>query len=324
MKVFIKLLSIIFSISLAVSLCACGESYDSKSNNKTDSHKTTSVVSETGISKVSSTQEPATETTTEDVIPEYQENVYNVYAFLKENIKEIGQYIEFTAETDQNKNLGKEGYYTQKLNFSFTDLKQNLLLYPTLGASIEIFSDEANSKEYEKNIKDDSYKTFRCGNIVLRISKEVDSALADSIYEKLKEFMTAPKDYSDIKEKNKNNEVHPFSESDNYKAACKETAYKDIARDSNGLIGDYVKFTGEVIQVMEEQKTYRMNVTADDYGFYTDTIMFTYNKASDEDRILEKDIITIWGQSTGLVTYDTVLGDRITVPCVDVKYVEIN
>ena len=50
-----------------------------------------------------------------------------------------------------------------------------------------------------------------------------------------------------------------------------------------------------------------MNVTVDEYGIYNDTIMFIYD-TGDGNRILENDIVTIWGPSQGLYTYTSVLG----------------
>lgn len=108
---------------------------------------------------------------------------------------------------------------------------------------------------------------------------------------------------------------------EDYKSECKDVSYSDIARDSNGLAGQYFTFTGKIIQVMDG--SYRMNVTANDWGSYDDTIIFVYD-TGDGDRILENDIVTIWGQSLGLYTYTSVLGAEITVPAIEAKYISLN
>lgn len=112
-------------------------------------------------------------------------------------------------------------------------------------------------------------------------------------------------------------EINP----EEYKSECQDISYSEIARDSNGLAGQYFTFTGKIIQVMDG--TYRMNVTVDEWGIYNDTILFIYD-TDDGDRILEDDIVTIWGQSLGLYTYTSVLGSEITVPAIDAKYISIN
>lgn len=108
---------------------------------------------------------------------------------------------------------------------------------------------------------------------------------------------------------------------DSFKSNCQTIGYTDIARDSQGLKGQDFTFTGQIIQV--SGNTYRMNVTIDEFGYYDDTIVFNFD-TGDGDRILEDDIVTIWGTSKGLFTYTSVLGSEITVPEIDAKYVVIN
>jgi hypothetical protein len=45
---------------------------------------------------------------------------------------------------------------------------------------------------------------------------------------------------------------------------------------------------------------------------------------ADGDRILEDDIVTIWGTSAGLYTYETVMGSELTIPSLVANYVELN
>ena len=43
----------------------------------------------------------------------------------------------------------------------------------------------------------------------------------------------------------------------------------------------------------------------------------------ESDRILEDDIITIWGECDGLYSYESVLGSKVSLPKIDVKYYSI-
>ena len=104
-----------------------------------------------------------------------------------------------------------------------------------------------------------------------------------------------------------------------YKAACKAVSYEEIARPKDGLKGELVTFTGEIIQATSG--TYRMNITKGQFS-YTDTIMFDIDENILSEKILEDDIVTIWGESEGQYTYKAVLGNEITLPKIKVAYVE--
>lgn len=111
-----------------------------------------------------------------------------------------------------------------------------------------------------------------------------------------------------------------------YKEQCKEYAYKEIARNPDSVKGEYAKLTGEVIQVLESGKsvTLRVDITKDKYGYYSDTVYVTYTRKSDtEDRILEDDIITIYGKLGGIETYTSILGAEISLPKIFAEYIDL-
>ncbi|MGN1169484.1 MAG: hypothetical protein ACI4RB_05120 [Acutalibacteraceae bacterium] len=66
----------------------------------------------------------------------------------------------------------------------------------------------------------------------------------------------------------------------------------------------------------------RINVTKGEY-FWEDTIYATVVIDSGDDRILEDDIITIWGTCEGLYTYESVLGSSVSLPKIKVEYYAI-
>lgn len=113
-----------------------------------------------------------------------------------------------------------------------------------------------------------------------------------------------------------------------YKANCTAYNYDTIARDPGGYQGTYCKYTGKVIQVMESNfwgrtiYTLRVNVTKTKYG-YEDTIYVNFSQDADSPRILEDDIVTIYGTNEGTKTYQTVMGASVTIPEVDAKYIDI-
>ncbi len=113
-----------------------------------------------------------------------------------------------------------------------------------------------------------------------------------------------------------------------YKASCESIPYKSMARDPDKYTGKRVKFTGEVLQVVESSWSssveYRIAVTKEDWGYSADDVVYvTYTPAEGESRILEEDIVTFYGESKGLMSYNSTLGGKITIPEVEAAYIEL-
>lgn len=110
-----------------------------------------------------------------------------------------------------------------------------------------------------------------------------------------------------------------------FKNECASYSYNEIARNPSDYSMKQVKFRGEVIQVMEDGDEYalRVNVTQGRY-YWDDTIYVTYTRRDDaEPRILEDDIITLYGYCMETITYETVMGASVTIPAVLALYVDI-
>ncbi|MBR7072055.1 MAG: hypothetical protein IKI33_00365, partial [Eubacterium sp.] len=66
----------------------------------------------------------------------------------------------------------------------------------------------------------------------------------------------------------------------------------------------------------------RIAVTKDDWGYDIDDIVYvTYTQREGESRILEDDIVTFYGEYAGLMSYESTLGGKITIPEVNAKYI---
>lgn len=114
-----------------------------------------------------------------------------------------------------------------------------------------------------------------------------------------------------------------------YKDICFWYNYEDIARNPEVHEGANAVYTGEVIQVLEEGNDYnlRVNITYEDYGYgvgyYKDTIFVVYTRNENDSRILEGDIVTIYGKNAGLLTYESTMGNMVTLPKVNAKYIDL-
>lgn len=111
-----------------------------------------------------------------------------------------------------------------------------------------------------------------------------------------------------------------------YKKNCKTYDYKTIFRYAEDYKGKEVKFTGKVVQVIESDTmpSYRINVTKDKWGYYDDTIYVSFfDMDGNTPRILEDDIVTVYGTLSGTYTYETVLGASVTIPSMLALYIDI-
>ena len=69
--------------------------------------------------------------------------------------------------------------------------------------------------------------------------------------------------------------------------------------------------------------TFRVNVSRTSYG-WTDTILVSYTKKeASESRLLEDDVVDLYGILGGTYTYETVMGNEMTIPLLYAEYVEL-
>ena len=103
---------------------------------------------------------------------------------------------------------------------------------------------------------------------------------------------------------------------DELKAASIQLSYDDLFRDNEEHIGKSIWYTGEVIQIIEgdgDEYQLRVNVTEGEI-FWDDTVFLRYSGP----RLLEDDIIEFIGRVNGLITYETVMGNNVTIPALTV------
>lgn len=96
--------------------------------------------------------------------------------------------------------------------------------------------------------------------------------------------------------------------------------YDNLARNPDDYMGEKVKFKGKVVQVIEGDTENQIRLAVDsDY----DTILYCgYDPSIVSSRILEDDIITIYGISVGTISYQSTLGGTITIPGVYVDKID--
>lgn len=96
--------------------------------------------------------------------------------------------------------------------------------------------------------------------------------------------------------------------------------YDQLARTPDDYIGQKAKFRGKVVQVMEGDGTTQIRLAV---GENYDTILFgEFESSIVESRVLEDDIITVMGISSGLLTYESTMGGDISIPGMLIEKIE--
>lgn len=103
--------------------------------------------------------------------------------------------------------------------------------------------------------------------------------------------------------------------------AITDLSYDDLFRHNNNHIGKIVYYQGEVIQsqhIYGDTYVLRVGVTNKDL-FYSDIIWVNYEGP----RILENDLINLWGKVKGIKQYNAILGNTVEIPEIDAMIVEV-
>lgn len=96
--------------------------------------------------------------------------------------------------------------------------------------------------------------------------------------------------------------------------------YENIARNPNDYIGQKVKFTGTVIQVIENNNRVAIRLAID--SDYDQVVYGEYEASIVSSRILTDDIVTIYGVSAGTISYQSTMGGQITVPGIVIERID--
>mgnify|MGYP003480032591 FL=1 len=172
------------------------------------------------------------------------------------------------------------------------------------------------------------------------IQKQYDNLLSknlqlDTDYEKLKEEneelqaqieeLTNPK--TDLEESEEtgelSDELNTFinSNMEDVSMFRSDISYDEIARHPNDYDGELLTFSGEVAQVIEGDGTTELRIAVD--GDYDDIIYGIYDNRILDSRLLEDDKIQFYGESCGIISYQSTLGATISIPSISIYKIVI-
>ncbi|SFE99925.1 hypothetical protein SAMN05428981_11229 [Bacillus sp. OV194] len=106
------------------------------------------------------------------------------------------------------------------------------------------------------------------------------------------------------------------------KQSAKTIRYGELEKNPDTFKGDFVKFQGQIVQIMEKDGSteFRLAVTKASYGYdINDIVYVTYSGTTP---FIEDDIVTVYGTIEGSLTYKSQAGFEITVPHLEAETVE--
>ena len=172
------------------------------------------------------------------------------------------------------------------------------------------------------------------------IQKQYDNLLSENLqldtdYEKLKEEneelqaqieeLTNPK--TDLEESEEtgelSDELNTFinSNMEDVSMFRSDISYDEIARHPNDYDGELLTFSGEVAQVIEGDGTTELRIAVD--GDYDSIIYGIYDNRILDSRLLEDDKIQFYGESCGIISYQSTLGATISIPSISIYKIVI-
>lgn len=98
--------------------------------------------------------------------------------------------------------------------------------------------------------------------------------------------------------------------------------YEQLSRTPDDYTGEKVKFSGTVIQVVEDTSSDEIQIRLAVDDNYDTILLCGYDKTIVESRVLEDDWITIYGTSLGLISYQSTMGGTITIPAVYIDRID--
>lgn len=96
--------------------------------------------------------------------------------------------------------------------------------------------------------------------------------------------------------------------------------YEQLARNPDSYVGSKVKFRGKVIQTLEGSGVVNVRIAVN--SDYDNIIFGVYDADMVQTRILEDDVVTVYGTSTGLYSYTSTMNATITIPGMDIERIE--
>lgn len=216
------------------------------------------------------------------------------------------------SQEDYDSAINKNSEYSDQVNSLEGEVNSLTLEVETLTTELdditktnEELDSEIIALEDDYTNLDAEYKTYK---EKMKPYEELDEAEAEARRieaEKVAEEEAAAK---------KAEEERLAQEAAEKEAAGYETGitYDQLARTPDDYYFEKVKFYGRVVQLIEGDEYNNLRVAVDDN--YDQIILIEYDPSTLDIRILEDDYITAYGYSMGIISYQSTMGGKISIP----------
>lgn len=108
---------------------------------------------------------------------------------------------------------------------------------------------------------------------------------------------------------------------DEYRKYASPLDYKLVMKNPDRFAGTFVKGRGKIYQITESgwATDGGLNVRNLGYGYWDDNMRFTMSKLTD---FVQDDVVSFYGKITGSHTYETTAGWNLTVPMIEIEFME--
>lgn len=174
-----------------------------------------------------------------------------------------------------------------------------------------------DTSEYENQIAQQQTQIAEKDKKIKELQGKVDEAapwfeMTAAEQEKKEAELKAAKEAKEKEEAEKLAAEQKKKEEEEKKGYDTGITYSQLARTPDDYLAKKVKFSGKVVQVMEDGDSVGIRLAVD--GDYDNIILGTFNSSIISERILEDDYITVYGLSAGIYTYESTMGASISVP----------
>lgn len=174
-----------------------------------------------------------------------------------------------------------------------------------------------DTSEYEDQIAQQQTQIAEKDKKIKELQGKVDEAapwfeMTAAEQEKKEAELKAAKEAKEKEEAEKLAAEQKKKEEEEKKGYDTGITYSQLARTPDDYLAKKVKFSGKVVQVMEDGDSVGIRLAVD--GDYDNVILGTFDSSIISERILEDDYITVYGLSAGIYTYESTMGASISVP----------
>ena len=199
------------------------------------------------------------------------------------------------------------------------DDKLNEILY---FKKYEVLSTEMDSAQnkYNEIIKAKEDVVASINSSVEKVQKSLNQSEYDAVKKKINGLTDS---YYDKYKTNWNKQLSTVEEKV-FKKGCGKYKWKDLLRNPESYQDKKAYFFGQVLQKIDSTR-YLIGVTCTKYQYIDgynceNNIYVTYYGGT---RLIEDDLVYIWGTMNGTYSYVTVRGDEVTIPSLSAKYINL-